>query len=154
MLRLVTIPISHYCERARWALDRAGIDYEEEQHLQTFHWRHVARHGGRRTVPVLVTPRHVLDDSEQILRWVDASLPEEERLYRTSEPRSAEAEALSVRLAGEFGVEARRWAYGYFFRMDRSVLHYNDGVAPRESLAAKETVRNASASVAGSRMGR
>jgi hypothetical protein len=24
--RLVTIPISHFCEKARWALDRAGVD--------------------------------------------------------------------------------------------------------------------------------
>jgi len=25
VLRLVTIPISHYCEKARWALERAGL---------------------------------------------------------------------------------------------------------------------------------
>lgn len=36
--RLVTIPISHYCEKARWALERAGIDYEERRHLQLFHY--------------------------------------------------------------------------------------------------------------------
>jgi hypothetical protein len=24
--RLLTIPISHFCEKARWALDRAGLD--------------------------------------------------------------------------------------------------------------------------------
>ncbi|MCW3023116.1 MAG: Glutathione S-transferase family protein, partial [Conexibacter sp.] len=30
---LVTIPISHYCEKARWALDRAGVAYEERRHL-------------------------------------------------------------------------------------------------------------------------
>jgi glutathione S-transferase len=32
--RLVTIPISHFCEKARWALDRAGIDYVEQPHVQ------------------------------------------------------------------------------------------------------------------------
>ena len=25
---LITIPISHYCEKARWALDRAALPYE------------------------------------------------------------------------------------------------------------------------------
>ena len=25
--RLITIPISHYCEKARWALERAEIPY-------------------------------------------------------------------------------------------------------------------------------
>ena len=37
MLRLITIPISHYCEKARWALDRAGIEYREERHIQGVH---------------------------------------------------------------------------------------------------------------------
>ena len=35
--RLITIPISHYCEKARWALDRAGIGYREERHVQIVH---------------------------------------------------------------------------------------------------------------------
>ena len=30
---LITIPISHYCEKARWALDRAGVAYRERAHL-------------------------------------------------------------------------------------------------------------------------
>jgi hypothetical protein len=30
--RLVMIPISRYCEKARWALDRSGIAYREECH--------------------------------------------------------------------------------------------------------------------------
>ena len=35
--RLITIPISHYCEKARWALDRAGLAYREERHVQGVH---------------------------------------------------------------------------------------------------------------------
>jgi glutathione S-transferase len=37
VLRLVTIPISHHCEKARWALERAGIPYREERHVQGIH---------------------------------------------------------------------------------------------------------------------
>jgi len=37
MGRLVTIPISHYCEKARWALERAGVPYREERHVQGVH---------------------------------------------------------------------------------------------------------------------
>ena len=44
--RLVTIPISHYCERARWALDRAGIVYREERHVQIVHRVASRRAGG------------------------------------------------------------------------------------------------------------
>ena len=32
--RLLTIPISHYCEKARWALERAGLAYREERHVR------------------------------------------------------------------------------------------------------------------------
>ena len=45
---LITIPISHYCEKARWALDRAGVDYEEHPHLQLIHRIAVRRAGGVR----------------------------------------------------------------------------------------------------------
>ncbi len=37
--RLVTIRYSHYCEKARWALERARVDFVEERH---------ERHGTRR----------------------------------------------------------------------------------------------------------
>jgi glutathione S-transferase len=39
LLRLITIPISHYCEKARWALERAGLPYREERHVQGIHRR-------------------------------------------------------------------------------------------------------------------
>src|ERR687889_671115 len=49
---LVTIPISHFCEKARWALDRAGVDYTEKRHIQLMHWAAVKRAGGGMTAPV------------------------------------------------------------------------------------------------------
>ncbi len=56
VLRLITIPISHFCEKARWALDRAGIGYREERHVQGIHQIVARRAGGGSTVPVLITP--------------------------------------------------------------------------------------------------
>src|SRR5918996_28350 len=61
--RLLTIPISHFCEKARWALDRAGLDYVEERHVQGVHRVVARRAGGGATVPVLVTAHGVLPDS-------------------------------------------------------------------------------------------
>ena len=75
MVRLVTIPISHYCEKARWALERAGIPYREERHVQGIHRVAARRAGGGHTVPVLVTPEGALGESEDILRWVDGRTP-------------------------------------------------------------------------------
>src|SRR5437588_1656186 len=81
MLRLITIPISHYCEKARWALDRAGIAYREERHVQLVHRVAARRAGGGSTVPVLVTDGGVLRESNEILTWVDERAPAGLRLF-------------------------------------------------------------------------
>ena len=79
--RLVTIPISHYCEKARWALERAGLDYAEERHVQGVHQFASRRAGGRGTLPVLVTEHGVFAESEWIVRYADLHLPPEQRLF-------------------------------------------------------------------------
>jgi glutathione S-transferase len=81
VLRLVTIPISHYCEKARWALERAGLAYREERHVQGLHRIAARLAGGGRTVPVLVTLEGALGESEEILRWVEERTPRERRLF-------------------------------------------------------------------------
>src|SRR5260370_1367256 len=65
--RLITIPISHYGERARWALERARVDFDETHHLQMFSWVAALRNGGRKTLPVLVTRDGTLNDSPSFL---------------------------------------------------------------------------------------
>jgi len=115
--RLITIPISHYCEKARWALDRAGLAYREERHLQVVHWIHARRAGGGTTVPVLVTPERVLGESSEILRWVDERMPEQRRLYPPAV--AAEVRALEDHFDAELGPHGRRWMY-------HRVLHRSD----------------------------
>ncbi|MDQ6807465.1 MAG: glutathione S-transferase family protein [Actinomycetota bacterium] len=109
--RLVTIPISHFCEKARWALDRAGVDYVEEPHLQMIHMAAAKRAGGGRTVPVVVTAQgQVLPESSAILRWADTHLAPGRRLY----PEGAlgeQAAALEAWLDEGFGPDGRLWMY-------------------------------------------
>src|SRR5262245_37799596 len=73
--RLITIPFSHYCEKARWALDRVGATYVEDGHLPLFHYVPVRRAGGHRTVPVLVHDGALIGDSTDIIAWADARAP-------------------------------------------------------------------------------
>ena len=75
--RLLTIPISHYCEKARWALERAGLAYREERHVQGVNRIVSRRAGGHGTLPVLICEVGVLAESEAILRYADAHLPAE-----------------------------------------------------------------------------
>ena len=81
MPRLLTIPISHFCEKARWALERAGIEYDEERHVQGVHRVVSLRAGGSGTLPVLIAEDGVFTESEDILRWADARLEPEQRLF-------------------------------------------------------------------------
>jgi glutathione S-transferase len=109
--RLVTIPISHFCEKARWALDRAGVDYVEQRHLQVIHVVAARRAGGGRTVPVLVLgDGRVLPESSDILRWADTQVPAERRLYPDG-PLGDEAAAFEHRLDEGFGPDGRLWMY-------------------------------------------
>jgi glutathione S-transferase len=122
--RLITIPISHYCEKARWALERAEIPYREEPHLQAIHWAHVWRAGRGRTAPVLVTEDGPLTESSDILRWVDAR--SDLRLYP-----DPEAAALERRFDDELGPHGRRWMYHRIFERSDLVLEYGVTGVPR-----------------------
>jgi glutathione S-transferase len=130
-VRLLTIPISHYCERARWALEHAGVPYREEQHLQFFHWSHVRRAGGGKTVPVLVTgDGEVLAESGDIVRYASARAPAGRSLYPVRPEQAAEVAALEADYEHELGIESRRLMYFHFLRWGAAGLRFNAGTAP------------------------
>ena len=108
---LITIPISHYCEKARWALDRAGVRYRERPHLQLIHWLAVRRAGGRRTAPVLVCGDRVLADSAEIVAEADASASEGRRLYPDDPVLAAEIKELEREFDERLGPQGRLWMY-------------------------------------------
>lgn len=120
MRRLITIPLSHYCEKARWALERAGVDFVEEPHLPGFSSRATKRAGGTRTTPVLVAPEGVFDQSAAILRYADARAPAERRLVPLDAALADEHEAFERELDDDFGPHVRRLAYGLL--LDRPAL--------------------------------
>ncbi len=109
--QLITIPISHFCEKARWALDRAGIEYRERAHMQALHWVAVKRARGGRTVPVLVTDEGVLSESADILDYADARAPADRRLYPEDPALAAEVRALERDFDARLGPHGRRWMY-------------------------------------------
>lgn len=108
---LITIPISHYCEKARWALDWAGIAYKERAHLQVIHWVPVKRAGGGKTAPVLVLDDRVLADSAEILEHASALAPAGRELFPNDPAATAETRALLHNFDERLGPEGRRWMY-------------------------------------------
>lgn len=107
--RLITIPFSHYCEKARWALERVGVAYEEEGHLPMFHLLPARLAGGSRTVPILVDGKTVIADSTDIVAWADAKSP------GALLPEDEVDRAAALQLEDDFdlalGPATRRWAY-------------------------------------------
>jgi glutathione S-transferase len=131
MLRLITLPISHYCEKARWALERAEIPYREERHIQGIHILYVKRAGGDLTVPVLVTPEGAIGESEDILLWVDERTPAEFRLFPPAGPGRDEVLAISRRLDTELGPKGRRLMYVNMLPEKSKLLDFNNTGVPR-----------------------
>ncbi len=126
---LITIPISHYCEKARWALDWAGVGYEERAHLQIFHWVAVRRAGGGKTAPVLVLGDRVLADSAEIVEEADAQAPPDRRLFPEDPSAAAEVRMLEGDFDTRLGPHGRRWMYyGLRGRRDLAIGYACTGI--------------------------
>jgi glutathione S-transferase len=111
MRRLITIPISHYCEKARWALDFAGLSFVEEAHVQVVHWLAVRRAGGKRTAPVLVCEEGVFPESGAIVGYAARHAPAECPLEPADPVLRAEAMRLERWFDLDLGPHARRLTY-------------------------------------------
>ncbi|HEX8952261.1 MAG TPA: glutathione S-transferase N-terminal domain-containing protein, partial [Polyangia bacterium] len=116
MNELITIPFSHFCEKARWALDWCGVPYVERGYLPGLHLLRTRRIGGR-TVPALVrADGSALTDSTEILRWADAQAPAHRKLLPTDAAARAAADAFEDELDEVLGPATRLWAYAYGLR--------------------------------------
>ena len=132
--RLATIPLSHFCERARWALDLAGLDYAETHHLQGFSSAVSRVFSGHRTLPLLTVGPQLLTDSSAIVRWADEQRPG--ALYPDDPAVRAEIEALEVSFTGTLAHEGRRIVYEWMCRSVEVWLPFNAGRAPAWQAAA------------------
>jgi glutathione S-transferase len=120
--RLITIPPSHFCEKARWALDRFEVSYREEGHPPVLHYRPAKKAGGGRTVPVLVTDMGVFPDSTDILQFLDGRHATGSHLYPEDPNQRREVERLEELFDEKLGPHTRRLAYFYILPHNRLLL--------------------------------
>ena len=129
---LITIPLSHYCEKARWALDRVALPYREEPHAPLLH-RLATKRNERGTVPVLVHGSSRFSDSTDILKHADAVCGGDLLYPRDAELRRA-VDALEERFDTELGPNTRRWAYAQALPQTKSIRSlWARGVPPLEA---------------------
>ena len=129
-LRLITIGFSHYCEKARWALDRGELPYREEDHVPLFHWRGSLRAGGGRTVPVLVTPDGVLRESTKIVEYVDEHLARDRRIVPEDAQERAEVRTWVDDFDRGLGPAVRRYLYFHLLHDREAVVELLSSTGP------------------------
>src|SRR5947208_12820323 len=74
MLKLYTFNISHFSEKARWALDYEGVRYDERVLLPGPHQLLTRRIASRTCVPVLEHDGHCVQGSSAIIDYIAARL--------------------------------------------------------------------------------
>jgi len=110
--RLITIAPSHYCEKARWALELADVPFVEEPHPPLLHMRAATkgRPSGHST-PVLVADGRVIPDSTLILDFVQERPGTSRRPYPADPELRREAVELEELFDTRLGPHTRRLAY-------------------------------------------
>ena len=110
MLKLYTFNISHFSEKARWALDYEGIEYQEQVLLPGPH-QLVTRRIARRThVPVLQHDDHYVQGSSAILDYLAEQLGGS-RLTPRDAAAATQARELEAAIDHAFGLGVQRVLY-------------------------------------------
>ena len=121
---LYTFAPSHYCEKARWALDRSGLLFREVTWAPGLHVALARRLAARTTVPIFRTGGLCIQGSSAILDWIEAwgaaswANPEDET--SKSEIARAEAHADAV-----IGVAVRRLVYAISLSSETDPVAHN-----------------------------
>jgi glutathione S-transferase len=129
---------SHFCEKARWALERARVPFEEERHFPLYHAAASYRAGGRRTVPVLVTDSGTVADSTDILELADRHC--RGRIYGDGGEVRRKSRELEEKFDARLGPDTRRFVYFHILDDKKSVSQvFSHGVPLRERAAFSVT---------------
>jgi glutathione S-transferase len=129
-MELITIPFSHFCEKARWGLDRAGLSYSERGYAPVIHRMAVMRHGSM-TVPVLVDGRRIVRGSSAILAHCDATGDAPDPLYPQDPAIRRDVEELVARFDERLGPTTRLWLYAWAVEDRERLMRFTSlGLAP------------------------
>ncbi len=74
-LKLYQFPISHFCEKVRWALDFKQLDYETINWLPGLHIRSAKKLGCASNVPILQHDKQIIQGSAQIIDYLEEHFP-------------------------------------------------------------------------------
>ncbi len=120
MLRLNTFTISHFSEKARWALDFNQIKYTERALVPGAHLWTMRQLQAESRVPLLEHDGQLIQGSGAILNYLEQNLNAKRLSVSTSQAaRCAELEALADRA---FGLGIQRIFYGPLLANRRTIV--------------------------------
>ena len=71
MLKLYQFPVSHYCEKARWALELKELPYRKINLLPGPHAKKAKKIAGNSKLPILQHDKHSIQGSAEIITYLD-----------------------------------------------------------------------------------
>lgn len=122
MITLYQMTISHYCEKARWALAYKRLPYKAKNLLVGMHMKPIKKLTGQTSLPVLVDGKTMVYGSENIISHLDTEYP---RFCLTPEDDDLRKEAQKWELLADttIGTNVRKICYD-------TLLDYPDVVIP------------------------
>ena len=130
--------ISHYCEKARWALDHFGIAHQPQHVMVGTHRRIARKLGARRgSVPFLATAEGVVAGSSAIIDWGESRRAADAPSLAGDDPE--QARAIEKRLDDIAGVHVRRFYYSDALTSDPASVRplFSDGLPLWQRMAVR-----------------
>jgi len=88
-MKLLEFPHSHYCEKARWALDYKGIPFQAVAIMPGYHVITVRKYAPETSVPVLLHDKVVVQGSSEIINYVEQNYPSHSLMPTDASQRDA-----------------------------------------------------------------
>lgn len=122
-ITLYQFSISHFCEKARWALDYKGLSYKTKNLLPGMHLKPVRKLAPKSSVPLLLHQDSIIQGSADIISYLDTTFPQKP-LTPTQSAEKAEAAHWEAFADEQLGPHVRRVSY-------HVLLNFPDAVIPR-----------------------
>ncbi len=138
---LYIFAISHYCEKARWALDWMNLEYDLKYLSPGPHVEATQKMGASASsLPLLIEGEQVIQGSSAIIDWGESSSEGALGPAFQNEAEKEEARLIEKRLDDRLGVHIRRYYYS------EAMLDYPETVLPifQEGLGTDDTATLAS----------
>ncbi len=122
---LYVFAISHYCEKARFALDYLGIDHALRHLAPGAHVQVTKALGSpESSLPLLVAGDRLVHGSDAIIDWADETTTDPSKRLRPARGHADECRAIERRLDDVVGVHVRRYYYS------EAMVEHPDTVRP------------------------